>query len=72
MAESKLEQVKQQIKNLVEMRNQLEEMLKHWNIKLARTRPGQPARLLEDLPQEIKGNGLRSPFTKKTGKEGRP
>jgi hypothetical protein len=57
MAESKLEQVKQQIKNLVEMRNQLEEMLKHWNIKLARTRPGQPARLLEE---------------KKTGKEGRP
>jgi len=69
MAESKLEQVKQQIQNLVEMRDQLEEMLKHWNIKLARTRRGQPARLLEDLPPEIIGNGLRSPFTKKTGKE---
>jgi len=72
MAESKLEQVKQQIQNLVEMRDQLEGMLKHWNIKLARTRRGQPARLLEDLPPGVRGNGLRSPFTKKTGKEGCP
>jgi len=72
MAESKLEQVKQQIENLIEMRNQLEAMLKNWNIKLARTRRGQPARLLEDLPPEVRGNGLRSPFTKKTGKEGCP
>ena len=72
MAESKLEQVKQQIENLIEMRNQLETMLKNWNIKLARTRRGEPARLLEDLPADVRGNGLRSPFTKKTGKEGRP
>ncbi len=72
MAESKLEQVKQQIQNLTEMRNQLETMLKHWNVKLARTRRGQPARLLEDLPAEVRGNGLRPPFSKKTGKEGRP
>ncbi len=72
MAESKLEQVKQQIESLIEMRSQLEAMLKHWNVKLARTRRGQPARLLEDLPPEIRGNALRSPFTKKTRKEGRP
>ena len=44
MAESKLEQVKQQIENLIDMRHQLETMLKHWNVKLARTRQGQPAR----------------------------
>ncbi len=72
MAESKLEQVKQQIENLIEMRNQLETMLKHWSATLARTRRGQPARLLEDLPPEIRGNSLRSPFIKKTRKEGRP
>ncbi|MBZ5667227.1 MAG: heavy metal-responsive transcriptional regulator [Acidobacteriia bacterium] len=72
MAESKLEQVKEQIQNLVEMQNQLEAMLKHWNVKLARTRRGQPARLLEDLPAAVKGNGLRSPFTMRTRKEGRP
>jgi DNA-binding transcriptional MerR regulator len=72
IAESKLEQVKQQIENLIEMRNQLETMLKHWNVKLARTRRGQPARLLEGLPPEIRGNGLRLPFSKKTRKEGRP
>jgi MerR family transcriptional regulator, copper efflux regulator len=69
MAQSKLEQVKQQMQNLVERRNQLEAMLKHWNVKLARTRPGQPARRLEDLPSEVRGNGPCSPFTKKTGKE---
>lgn len=73
MAESKLEQVKQQIESLIEMRSQLEAMLKHWNVKLARTRRGQPARLLEDLPSEIRGNAaLRSPFNKKAIKEGRP
>jgi DNA-binding transcriptional MerR regulator len=72
MAESKLEQVKQQIQNLIEMRNQLEAMLKHWNVKLARTRRGEPARLLEDLPPEVRRNGLRSPFAKKTRKEARP
>jgi len=70
MAESKLEQVKQQIENLIEMRNQLETMLEHWNVKLARTRQGQPARLLEDLPPEVRGNGPRSPFSNKR-KEGR-
>lgn len=72
MAESKLEQVKQQIQNLNEMRGQLEAMLKRWNVKLARTRRGQPARLLEDLPQDVRGNALRSPFSKKTRKERRP
>ena len=72
MAESKLEQVRQQIQNLIEMRNQLETMLKHWNVKLARTRRGQPARLLEDLPPEVKGSSLQSPFTKKIRKEGCP
>jgi DNA-binding transcriptional MerR regulator len=72
MAESKLEQLKQQIENLIEMRNQLEAMLKHWNLKLARTRRGQPARLLEDLPPEVRGNGPRSPFSKKIRKEGHP
>lgn len=72
MAESKLERVKQQIQNLIEMQNQLEAMLKHWNVKLARIRPGQPARLLEDLPPEARGNGLRPSFTKKSRKEGRP
>lgn len=72
MAESKLEQVKQQIENLIEMRNQLETMLKHWNLKLARTKRGQPARLLDDLPPEVRGNGPHSPFSKKIRKEGHP
>ena len=49
MAESKLERVKQQIQNLVEMRDQLEEMLKHWNIKLARTRRGTTSATVRGL-----------------------
>lgn len=72
MAESKLDQVKQQIENLMEMRNRLEAMLEHWDVKLARTRRGQLARLLEDLPQGDRGKGLRRPFTKKIRKESRP
>lgn len=72
MAESKLDQVKQQIENLMEMRNRLEAMLEHWDFKLARTRRGQLARLLEDLPQEGRGKGLRRPLTKKIRKESRP
>lgn len=72
LAESKLEQFEQQIQNLIEMRYQLEAMLEHWNVKLARTPKGQLARLLEDLPPETKGNGLRPSFSKRTRKEGRP
>jgi DNA-binding transcriptional MerR regulator len=72
IAESKLERVKQQIQNLVEMRDQLEAILTHWNVKLARTRGRQIARLLEDLPAEVRRNGLRSPFRKKIRKDRRP
>ena len=53
MTEAKLEQVKQRIRDLIEMREQLGELLKNWDVKLARTRKGQPARLLEELPQEF-------------------
>jgi DNA-binding transcriptional MerR regulator len=53
MAEAKLRDVKQQIHDLQAMRDQLERILKDWNARLERTRKGQPARLLENLPEEF-------------------
>ncbi len=60
IADAKLQQVKQQIQDLTEMRGQLEGLLKDWRIKLAQTRKGEPARLLETLPREFGRAGLRS------------
>lgn len=65
IAESKLQQVKQQIKDLSEMRDQLDALLEDWKVKLARTRNGEPARLLDTLPREFTRPATRSPFTKK-------
>jgi hypothetical protein len=70
IAESKLQQIKQQIKDLCEMRDQLDALLKDWKVKLARTPKGEPARLLDTLPQEFPRIGLRSDFAKK--RKGRP
>ena len=53
MGQAKLHQIKQQMKELLVMRKQLESILKDWDSRLARTQKGQPARLLEALP-----NGL--------------
>lgn len=72
IAESKLQQIKQQIKDLMEMRDQLDALLKDWAVKLARTRKGEPARLLEALPREFAGFGARSPLVKRNRKESKP
>ena len=72
MAEAKLQQVKQQIQDLIEMRDHLAAILRNWNTKLAHTPKGEPARLLEALPPEFRQVGLRSTFTRKNRKEGRP
>jgi len=50
LAESKLAQIQQKIQELISMRKQLKQTLETWDVKLARTRPGQQARLLETLP----------------------
>ncbi len=50
MAEAKLRDVKLQIRELQAMRRQLGRILKDWKKRLARTRKGQPAKLLESLP----------------------
>jgi DNA-binding transcriptional MerR regulator len=63
IAESKLTQVKEQIKGLVVMRKQLEQTLEKWDARLARVQPGVQARLLETLPDDsrlLHGLGLRT------------
>jgi MerR family copper efflux transcriptional regulator len=62
MAESKLQQVKQQIQDLITIRDQLDALLKEWKAKLARTRKGEPARLLEALPFDLTRTTGRKPL----------
>lgn len=69
IAESKLRQIKQQIKDLIEMRDQFDALLEDWAGKLARTGKGEPARLLETIP--ARGGVLRAPLAKKNRKERR-
>jgi DNA-binding transcriptional MerR regulator len=55
IAEQKLREVKQQINDLLGIRDQLERILKDWDARLARTGKGKPARLLESLPHDVIG-----------------
>jgi len=59
IAEHKLREVKQQLNNLLGIRDQLERVLKHWDARLARNGKGKPARLLESLPQDVIGTNPR-------------
>ncbi len=51
LAEAKLHQLEQQIGDLLAMRDQLRDVLRSWNKRLARTPQGERARLLETLPR---------------------
>jgi len=53
LAQSKLRQLNQQIKDLSALRNNLSAVLKDWNRRLGRSGKGRPARLLENLPEEF-------------------
>ncbi len=67
IAEHKLEDVKQQINDLLGMRDQLERILKDWDARLARTGRGKPARLLESLPHDVIGTNSRRLAAKHLG-----
>ncbi|HUJ30937.1 MAG TPA: heavy metal-responsive transcriptional regulator [Candidatus Acidoferrum sp.] len=60
-AKSKLKQVDSQIKELKAMRRKLQEILGDWSARIARAQKGQPAWLLENLPQnmEERDNAIR-------------
>jgi DNA-binding transcriptional MerR regulator len=53
LARRKLQELEHQIRDLNEMREQLELILRKWNAQLARTGKGTPARLLENLPDNL-------------------
>jgi DNA-binding transcriptional MerR regulator len=53
MAQSKVELLNRQIKGLVVMRGELARILKKWDTRLAHTRKGVPARLLETMPKDL-------------------
>ena len=59
IAEHKLQDVKQQIRDLLGMHDQLERILTDWDARLARTGKGKPARLLESLPHDVIGTSPR-------------
>lgn len=74
LAASKLSKVESQIKDLIAFRDELRETLKNWDTRLARTKPGTRANLLEALAaNEINGTkssrGYGSPLKPKTNKE---
>jgi len=71
LAESKLSDVKRQLRELAGMRRQLERLLRDWDSRLAHTAKGQPARLLESLPDKLSG-GKRSPHLTRKSKEHQP
>jgi len=56
MAETKIENIRQQISDLLSMRDQLERIVKDWDARLARTKKGKQARLLENLPHDVIGS----------------
>ena len=70
IAGHKLEEVKQQINDLLVIRDQLERILKDWDARLTRTGKGKPARLLESLPHDVIGSNA-SRLTAKHIRRGR-
>lgn len=50
-AQQIMDRVEAQIAELLETREWMRTTLREWDQRLARTRPGDPARLLEDLPR---------------------
>ncbi len=71
IAKSKLQQVRQQIRDLHLMRNQLERILRDWNARLARTRRGQAAQPLEHLPNELVPGAPPMIWNARQGKKGK-
>jgi MerR family copper efflux transcriptional regulator len=70
MGQEKLQQVKQQIRALRVMQKQLEDILKDWDARLARTRKGAPARLLEALPNDLRRVDFGRRLTTRNRKKG--
>jgi len=53
LARRKLQELERQIRDLIIMREKLELILRKWDVQLARTGKGTPAKLLENLPDSL-------------------
>jgi len=62
LAQTKLRQLNQQIKDLLALRDDLHGVLKDWNRRLDRAGKGRPARLLENLPTDFGFEAPRRPL----------
>jgi DNA-binding transcriptional MerR regulator len=71
IAQARLLQVNEQIKDLFRMRSHLNRILKDWDARLRRTRAGQRARLLENLSSELVPGAPRTRFSSRQRKKGR-
>jgi hypothetical protein len=71
IAQARLLQVNEQIKDLFRMRSHLNRILKDWDARLRRTRAGQRARLLENLSSELVPGAPRTRFSLRQRKKGR-
>jgi MerR family copper efflux transcriptional regulator len=68
IAESRLRQVKEKIRELGVMQAQLEQILEKWDVKLARVRDGEQGRLLETLADQPMPAHAPDSSHKKNGK----
>lgn len=61
LAAAKLEALEEQIRDLALLRDELEEALRAWDVRLAATPEGTPAGLLEGLGRQLAGSKSRAP-----------
>jgi len=60
VARGKLRQLDEHVRELLRARKQLQDVLREWNLRLARSGAGVPAKLLESLSLNAKGGQFRS------------
>jgi DNA-binding transcriptional MerR regulator len=67
---AKVHEMTEQIRNLVSLRAEMNRLLKDWDTRLGRTKPGQLARLLENVPPRASARDIsgRPTFRKKKGR----
>ncbi|MGA8143236.1 MAG: heavy metal-responsive transcriptional regulator [Candidatus Acidiferrales bacterium] len=70
MVQAKLRDVKQQLRELKAMQAQLGRILRDWNARLSRTRKGDPARLLDHLPETVMRTTRAARFGSKNRSKG--
>ena len=60
---SKIHNLDQQIRNLISLRAEMNRLSEEWDKRLRRTKPGQVAQLLENVPRRSNGRVVSGPRT---------